>query len=76
LGLPAGQSAHLGFLQEPVGSFPEFLKQPSFQQGLDLVFTGVERLGRFLQRTEHVAHLCLPIAMTSVRSMLRGSSAI
>jgi hypothetical protein len=54
-----GQSVHVGFLQEPVRSFPEFLQEPSFQQGLDLVLTGVQRLSRFLQRTEHVTHFRL-----------------
>jgi hypothetical protein len=41
-------------------TLPEFMEQPSLQQGLDLVLAGVQRLGRFLQRTEHVAHLRLP----------------
>jgi hypothetical protein len=72
LGLFPGQSAHVGFFQEPVRSLPEFPKQPSFQQGLDLVLTGVQRLGRLLQRTEHVAHLRLPVVTTSVRSMPSG----
>jgi hypothetical protein len=71
LGLFPGQSAHVGFFQEPVRSLPEFPQQPSFQQGLDLVLTGVQRLGRFLQRTEHVAHFHL-LRWASVRRMPWG----
>ena len=75
LSLSQGQSAHVSFSQQAVGSFPERLQQTPLQQGLDLLLTGVQRLGCFLQRTEHVAHFHL-LRGASVRACLTASSAI
>ena len=71
LSLSQGQGAHVGLLQEAVGSLPEFVKQASFQQGFDLVLTGVQRSGGFLQCTEHVAHFHL-LRLASVGSKPYG----
>ena len=50
------QSVDIRLPQEPVRPLPKLVEDPSFQQGVDLVLTGVERFGRFFERAEHSTH--------------------
>jgi hypothetical protein len=68
------EGTDIGLPQEPVGSFPEFVENAPFQQGLDLVLAGVERLGGFLQCAEHSVHFHHSRLITTNTRSLPGRS--
>jgi uncharacterized membrane protein len=50
------QNVDIGLAQEPVRPFAELLEDAVLHQSIDLVLTGMKRLGCFLERAEHATH--------------------
>ena len=67
------QSVDIRLPQEPVRPLPKLVENPSFQQGVDLALTGVERFGCFFERAEHSTHFYHSCSGLHRRTAARGT---